>query len=153
VALVTAALYPDRVSKVSTNGTPCSGAGFEDLAAFADAGDLPPTDQEFTEMFASVIRTWTTPESRFPDLVAPGASGMARFVEWLVRFERNAASPGDLAAHLRSLEGFDLRPYLDRVGCPVLLTHATHDRFVPLWRSVRHRWHRPGSRRHRTVRR
>lgn len=131
VAMVTAALYPDRVLKVCTNGMPCSGAPHEDLVALADPDDPPVrTDQEDIDLWRTVVRDWTTRESPFLEIVAPGASELPRFVDWAARWERNSASPGDLLAHLRSMAGFDLRPYLDRVQCPVFLTHATRDRLV-----------------------
>jgi class 3 adenylate cyclase/pimeloyl-ACP methyl ester carboxylesterase len=127
VALVAAALFPDRVSTVVTQGTPVMGAPRTELEPFADPADPPPTDAEQAERYRSMLRHWATAESMVLDITAPGASADPRIVEWQAKYERQSASPGAARIHLRSQAGFDLRPYLSRVRCPTLVLHATRD--------------------------
>lgn len=48
------------------------------------------------------------------------------------RFERQAASPGDVRRYGDSIVGIDIRPLLPTIACPVLVIHAAGDRIVPL---------------------
>ena len=127
VALVAAALYPDRVTSVATQGTPVMGADHATLVALADVDNLPPSPGEQADRYRSLLRGWATPDSSSLELIAPGASKSPHLREWYARYERQSASPGALLNHLRAQAGFDLRPYLPQVRCPTLVMHATHD--------------------------
>lgn len=127
VALIAAALYPERVTRVVTQGTPVMGSDHETLAALADLDNPPPSPQEQAERYRALLRSWATPDSMMLAITAPSATLVPHIREWSQRYERQSASPGALRNHLRSQAGFDLRPYLDRVKCPTLVLHATHD--------------------------
>lgn len=69
----------------------------------------------------------------------------ARYREWAARVERNASSPGAVAAMLRWAAGLDARPLLGRVRAPTLVLHRTADRTVPVEHSRYLAAHIPGA--------
>ena len=130
IALVAASVAPERVSRVVIEGTPVMGASWEELFE-ASAPENPPPSFEYTAaLFRSMIRHWGTPDSVQLPICAPGAERWPHVRAWNERFERQSASPGALLDHFRSHAGFDIRPYLDGVRCPVLVAHASDDRLV-----------------------
>ena len=69
----------------------------------------------------------------------------ARYREWAARVERNASSPGAVAAMLRWAAGLDARPLLGRVRAPTLVLHRTADWTVPVEHSRYLAAHIPGA--------
>ena len=61
--LVAAALNPDRVTSVVTQGTPVMGADMEDLEARADPVNPVPTAKEQADRYRAMLRGWATADS------------------------------------------------------------------------------------------
>jgi pimeloyl-ACP methyl ester carboxylesterase/DNA-binding CsgD family transcriptional regulator len=68
-----------------------------------------------------------------------------RYREWAARVERNASSPGAVAAMLRWAAGLDARPLLGQLRAPTLVLHRAADRTVPVEHSRYLAAHIPGA--------
>ncbi|MGZ4688711.1 MAG: adenylate/guanylate cyclase domain-containing protein [Acidimicrobiia bacterium] len=122
VALVFAAMYPDRLNAL------CLYAPF---ARFVDAPDYPiGYPREVAEfMVEQAGRTWGSGQ------FAPTAPSMAddrRFLEWFGAYQRRSASPSTATRFLRMAFETDVRDVLPLVRVPTVVMHRSDDTLVPV---------------------
>lgn len=117
VALAFAARHPDRVSRMILNNG-------------LVRGELARGETDRFEALLAMIRAgWGTPGSSFMKAVATVFMplGTREELESLVQMQAVSASP-EVAADLRRLIAeIDVTGILDKVVCPVLVTHSTGD--------------------------
>jgi len=117
VALAFAARHPDRVSRMILSN------GFVQ-------GELACGEVDRTEALVAMIRAgWGIPGSGFMQAVATVfmPRSTPQELESLVQTQSASATP-DVAADLRRMiAGIDVTGILDKVTCPVLVSHATGD--------------------------
>jgi len=121
MAILFAATYPDRVTKLVLSGT---------FARVLRADDYPDgTRPERFEDFFSFIRDhWGTGEvmrlfvQNAPDDVLP----------LLARYERNCCTPHMVEEIMRCNVGMDVRSALPAIAVPTLVIHSTGDPVIPI---------------------
>jgi DNA-binding winged helix-turn-helix (wHTH) protein/alpha-beta hydrolase superfamily lysophospholipase len=117
VALAFAARHPGRVSRMILNNG-------------LVRGELARGETERTEAMIAMIRAgWGIPGSSFMQAVATVFMPLStrEELESLVQTQVSSATP-DVAADLRRLIAeIDVTGFLDKVVCPVLITHSTGD--------------------------
>lgn len=128
--------YPDRVSKlVLANPAPSRLIWVELAEALGrDAGQPHPTLERFGEM----VETWGRDPQSFVDWFAPSYSRDAEFVEWMGRFQRQSATPADIARQVQSI--VDIEVTLDQarsITTPTMIVHTAGDRVIPVAASER----------------
>jgi class 3 adenylate cyclase/pimeloyl-ACP methyl ester carboxylesterase len=114
-AAMFAATYPERVSHLLMYGS----------FAWID----PALGDAFFPRWAEA---WGTPETLTVLAMVPSKAGDPDFLRWVNRLERQSTTPGGLLACWRWIREMDLRPILDSIQCPTLVTHRTGDRLVPV---------------------
>jgi class 3 adenylate cyclase len=119
--LIFAATYPQRAAGVITYATP---------PRFRQSDDFPwGLDDAGVEMFLDITeRHWGDP--MLLSVIAPSASEDPAFVDWFVRLQRSAVSPGAAAAWIRDLADLDLRDAIATVSTPVLVLNRKQDPVV-----------------------
>ncbi|HEY1449320.1 MAG TPA: alpha/beta hydrolase [Solirubrobacteraceae bacterium] len=114
-AAMFAATYPERVSALVMHST---FAWYD--PALGDAA-VP-----------QLAAHWGTPETLSIPLMSPHKVADADYVRYMNRVERMTTTPAGLLAAWRWIREVDLRPVLDSIQCPTLITHRTGDRLVPV---------------------
>jgi class 3 adenylate cyclase len=118
-----AATHPTRTSALVLYGS---------LAKFsADDGypwGWPP--EMFEQLLAGAVACWGQVDSPMLSFLAPSLAGDARFRELWARFERQAASPGAVAALMRMNAEIDIRHVLPAIRVPTLVVHRAGDTAV-----------------------
>jgi class 3 adenylate cyclase len=84
-------------------------------------------------------------DSPFPPLLAPSLAGDMRFREGWARFERQAASPGAVAALMRMNAEIDIRHILPTIRVPTLIVHRAGDTLVAVGQGRYLAEHIPGA--------
>ncbi|MWD29991.1 alpha/beta fold hydrolase [Aquicoccus sp. SCR17] len=124
VAVAFAARHPDRVRALVLHGGFVRGSLLRD----GDEG------QRMTETFLDLIRSgWGRPDSAFmtafSTLFMPEAT--REQVDSLIEMQLQSASPERAVELRRAIGAFDVSDLLDRVACPVLVSHARGDAVQP----------------------
>lgn len=123
VALLSAATYPERTEALILWGA---------FARFAEAPDYPIGFPEhyFEEASDYVGERWGTGVGL--SAWAPSVADDPSVREWWARFQRLAASPGDVRAVYGSYPEMDVRGVLPAISVPTLVLHRRDDRMVPV---------------------
>ncbi len=91
--------------------------------------DFSQTDQ-IDRWADHVARAWGSGAS--VEAEAPAMVDDDRYRQWAARLERHTCPPGMLAASLRRIATFDVRPVLSTLDCPTLVLHRVGDDRVPV---------------------
>ncbi len=103
----------------------------ERVAALVLHGGAAHLDLDDVDAMCVTIRDhWG--EALFADRLAPSSAGQARFAAWWAAFLRASASPAAAELLLRAGASADVGPALPAISAPVLITHRTGDRHVPI---------------------
>jgi class 3 adenylate cyclase len=118
-----AATYPARTSALVLYGS---------VAKFmADRGyPWGWSPEMFDQILAGAVASWGQLESPVLSLLAPSLAGDTRFREVWARLERQAASPGAVAALMRMNAEIDIRHVLPTIRVPTLIVHRAGDMAV-----------------------
>jgi class 3 adenylate cyclase len=114
-----AATHPDRISGLVLFGSSVAGA-------------LRWLPSRREELMALIDQAWGS--GRIAALYSPSLTEDARFMRFLARFERSAASPAMARRLLDMSAGTDLQDFLALVRVPTLVLHRSHDTFIPVER-------------------
>jgi class 3 adenylate cyclase len=123
LALAVAGLHPERVRAVVAGETTAVGRPVE--------GHPWGLDPELVEGVASMLESGGWGEGHVLSIAAPSVADVPRIQHWWRRLERIAATPSMAANMLRTNLGFDVRPHLPTVTCPVLLVHRSGVPLIP----------------------
>lgn len=122
VATLLAASHPDRISAlVLVNATPGISA-----PPFSELGTAP---EAIARLALSVNQRWGTDTSG-AEYFAPSAAHDERFLDWLARSGRRAASPAVARALFNVLYYSDIRNILSAVRVPTLVIHRAGNRYL-----------------------
>jgi pimeloyl-ACP methyl ester carboxylesterase len=121
LALLFAATYPDRVSKLVLYGT------FARILAGPDYPQGRDSDETYT-LISAVAEAWGT--GQVMGMFIPDAPEEALSV--LGRYERTSCSPQMAEEILRKNVEIDVREVLPTISVPTLVVHATGDPIVPI---------------------
>lgn len=123
--------HPDRVSKlVLANPAPSRSIWIE-LAEELSGGEsqLHPTLARFGE----VVETWGRDPQLFVDWFTPSYSRDSEFVEWMGRFQRQSATPADIARQVKSITQIEVtRDEVGSITIPTMIVHTAGDRVIPV---------------------
>ncbi len=123
LAILFARTYPERVSSLILHGT---------SARFV--GDETPAERDQRRAwFALFAQVWGTDDSFTLRLLAPSVTDPS-YVAWEPRYERQSATPPDLAELFALTEDIDVTALLPHITVPTLVIHRTGDFFVPVER-------------------
>jgi pimeloyl-ACP methyl ester carboxylesterase len=129
VALLFAALYPERVSALVVGSVIAKGRG--DGTAVPLAIDPDVMDQ----WAAAIESSWG--QGTFLPMLAPSVAGDARFASWWRRLERSSVTPNAAARFFRSMLELDVTSLLPTIHVPTLVIHR---RDAPLISADAARW-------------
>jgi class 3 adenylate cyclase len=123
MALYSAATRPERTSALIL---------FNTTARVVAADDYPiGMPGEVAEVLLGQLdRAWGT--EAMAELLAPSRAGDERFLRWLAKAARAAASPKVAQAFLRGMFGIDARPFLPLIHAPTLVLHRTGYTLLPI---------------------
>jgi class 3 adenylate cyclase len=124
LALAVAGMHPERVRAVVAGETLAVGRPVE--------GHPWGLDPVLVESVASMLETGGWGEGHVLAIAAPSVAEVPRIQHWWRRLERTAATPSMAANMLRTNLGFDVRPHLPTVTCPVLLVHRSGVPLIPV---------------------
>jgi class 3 adenylate cyclase len=112
-----AATYPDRVSALV-------------LSSVSPKGVTTVTP-ELRDMYLDAIENhWG--EGTLLSVFAPSQVGNRAFEEWWGRMQRSAVSPGMARQLVEMLSQTDLSAVLPTIRVPTLVTHQSHDPYIPV---------------------
>jgi class 3 adenylate cyclase len=133
-----AATYPTRTSALVLYGT---------IAKFTADEGYPWgwSPGVFDQILQATVASWGQVDSPFPPLLAPSLAGDMRFREGWARFERQAASPGAVAALMRMNAEIDIRHILPTIRVPTLIVHRAGDTLVAVGQGRYLAEHIPGA--------
>ena len=129
VALVFAAMYPERVSALILGNVMATVRGQDGDEPQAIA---PAVMDQWEEAIES---SWG--EGTFLPVLAPSVAGDARFAAWWRRLERSSVTPNAAARFFRAMLELDVRSVLPTVRVPTLVVHR---RDTPLISTEAARW-------------
>src|SRR5262245_9395805 len=120
MAMLFAATYPDRVNALVLHGT---------FPRIKQAPDYPAgVSEEIYDAFAAgMADTWATPETLLLPFFAPSQVGNDGYLQFLLRFERAAATPRTIRRMLELNRDIDVRHVVPSIQCPTLVIHADGD--------------------------
>jgi class 3 adenylate cyclase/pimeloyl-ACP methyl ester carboxylesterase len=123
LALLFAATRPQRVESLVLVNTG---------ARLTRAGDYPwgLDDDAKTEFLRRTRETWGS--GGLIDVFTPSVAGDERYRQWLARYQRMAASPGQSTAMAHLIFDIDVRRVLSAVHVPTLVMHRKGFRFFPI---------------------
>lgn len=119
LAILFAATYPDRVTKLGLYGT------FAYWGSIDDPGTLGPSPAEMLLPF--IRENWGT--GRVLPLVIQDVPEEA--IPLLARYERNSCTPQMVEEIMRSNLSIDIREILPTISVPTMVAHTTGDPLVP----------------------
>ncbi|RDH79822.1 alpha/beta fold hydrolase [Mycolicibacterium moriokaense] len=121
LAILFAATYPDRVSKLCLYGTFAR-------AEYDSDYEIGLTRQDFEASLGPIVEEWGTGKSLkiLVQNIPPEATPI------VARYERNATTPRMVEQILRSNFAIDVRHVLSAISVPVLVMHAHGDPLVPV---------------------
>jgi class 3 adenylate cyclase len=119
LAIFAAATHPQRLSALVLIGAAATGS------PYWDPNRLPHWEQ-------IIASAWGT--GQIAARYTPSLADDTRFMRWLGRVERNAASPGMARRLLQLSAATDLRELLRSVRVPTLVIHRRDDSLVPIER-------------------
>ena len=122
-----AALHPKRVQKLCLVGVPTPGFDRDFVASFVKDGEHLNSAKEEQAFWVELIKTYGKSNSLWLERFAPSVAADPRVVNWWHRFERQSSSPGAIAAMLKGLGGFNIRPYMEKVTVPTMVFHTVGD--------------------------
>ena len=97
------------------------------MATYLKDGERLSSPKEEQTFWVELIQTWGTSNSLWLERFAPSVAADPRVVNWWHRFERQSSSPGAIAAMLKGLSEFNIRPYMGKVTAPTLVCHTVGD--------------------------
>ena len=125
MAIMFAALYPERVSHLVLCNTAATLRGSADYPHFPAPDVVYPIVEAWAE-------GWGTPQTLTLTLFAPSMVGDERFLRWLNRYERAASSPAGIKAMMRLNVEIDTRPVVSAIRVPTLVLHRRDDPVVSI---------------------
>ena len=121
LAILFARTYPERVSSLILHGT---------AARFV--GDETPAERDQRRAWEALFaRVWGTDDSFTLRVLAPSVTDPS-YVVWEPRYERQSATPPDLAELLALRGDIDVTALLPHLTVPTLVIHRTGDVVVPV---------------------
>ncbi|HLX87500.1 MAG TPA: adenylate/guanylate cyclase domain-containing protein [Acidimicrobiales bacterium] len=130
MAQLFAARHPDRVERLALINTSAGIGAVPHLAEYAAAGD-PPVDFEYMlAQFQRLIDSWGTDPSFMTDWMMPSQRHNSSFIHWAGKFQRQTASPTDIARQIESLVSLDTFPVLPEITAPTVVMHVKGDRVI-----------------------
>ena len=124
LALVFAAVHPDRCAGVIAYSTP---------ASFLRAHDYPyGWDEQTFEMFLRLIEDGGLAGPDAMQLLAPSMADDREYVDFTARILRSATTPRQTRDCFETYARTDIRNVLGSVKVPVLVLHRTGDRLFPV---------------------
>jgi class 3 adenylate cyclase len=123
LAMLFAALYPERVEKLMLMGTAARFVTGEDYPYGVDAAVVDTLADQLAEL-------WATPESLLVPLWMPSMSDDAAFRNWVTTYERASASPGAVRDAMHYIKSIDVRSVLGSIQAPTLVMHRTDEILV-----------------------
>lgn len=127
-----AALHPNCVQKLCLVGVPALGFDRDFVASFLKDGERLSSEKEEREFWAKLIETYGKSNSLWLERFAPSVAADPRVVNWWHRFERQSSSPGAVAAMLKGMFRFNVRPYMEKVRAPTMVFHTVGDKVAPV---------------------
>lgn len=121
IAVLFAATYPERVAGLVLFGT-TPGTG--------DTADEDP-------LVSAWLDAWGTEQTLSALAFTPSLAGDPAYVQWLARYERQSASPGDIRRLVAMATRIDVRPFVPLVTAPTLVLHRRDDPINDLEQSAR----------------
>jgi class 3 adenylate cyclase len=136
-AIKIAATHPERVGALVL---------YASLACMTaqDGYDWTHTRQERLESVAQTVELWG--QGAQLAVFAPSVATDPRYLSWMSRMERLAASPGTIRAILESTVDIDVRDLLPTIRVPTLALHRRGDRAIDMRHSRYIAEHVPGAR-------
>lgn len=121
MAITFAATFPDRTAALVLFGT---------FARLLNDRDFPlgRSREQVDRFLEEWAARWGTRETLTLPWYCPSKLGDERFLQWLNRFERHSATPGDLRAMVALDCEIDVRAVLGAIGVRTLVIHRTGDR-------------------------
>jgi class 3 adenylate cyclase len=112
-----AATYPERVTALV-------------LSSVAPQGATTLTPELRTQFLDAIEEHWG--DGTLLEVYAPSQVGNHAFEEWWGRMQRSAVSPGMARQLMDMLAETDLRPILPTIRVPTLVTHQSHNHYIPI---------------------
>lgn len=125
IAQALAARYPERVERLAlANSLP--GRTVMEEPEWADF--IADRDEYF---IAELLPAWGRDANPMLRRFAQRRLGDEAFTRWMARFQRQSATPHDLAAHGLNSTVFDAYDELPSISCPTLVANCRDDLMVP----------------------
>lgn len=120
MAMLFAALHPERLSSLVLYGTYATAIGDDDYPW--------GRSEEWVDWYCDQAeRLWGS--GVFLESIAPSSAADPLFRAWWGRLERNASAPGNVQAYMRAHAADDVRNVLQTISVPTLVLQRADDRF------------------------
>ncbi|MEL7158130.1 MAG: adenylate/guanylate cyclase domain-containing protein [Actinomycetota bacterium] len=122
--------HPDRVRKLVLLGTsapPQHGARIEELS-----GEHWRPVEDLIADFAAIGETWGEDPMPFVQLMAPSQIDNEAYCRWIIRHNRQAASPADFERQVRSVARLSAGAHPEQITNSTLIVHLLDDQVFPV---------------------